>query len=45
MKTSRIDIEKLFECEDPSGTAVVCGWVRNNRCSGSVGFLEVHDGR
>ena len=42
----RIEIAKLYECAEKytEGTVKVCGWIRTNRDSKVLGFMEINDG-
>ena len=42
----RIEISKLYECAEKYADSIVtvCGWIRTNRDSKVLGFMEINDG-
>ena len=48
MKEKTISVKELYSLDGESleklGTVTIDGWVRNNRNSGKVGFIALHDG-
>ena len=42
----RTEIAKLYECAEnySEGIVTVCGWIRTNRDSKVLGFMEINDG-
>lgn len=42
----RTEIAKLYECAEKysEGVVTVCGWIRTNRDSKVLGFMEINDG-
>lgn len=42
----RTEIAKLYECAEKysDGIVTVCGWIRTNRDSKALGFMEINDG-
>ena len=42
----RTEISKLYECAEKYADSIVtvCGWIRTNRDSKVLGFMEINDG-